>query len=331
MEPSDLLYLFYGEEGFLIEEAINDIKGRLIHGSFSDFNVEVFYAPENSPSEIINSAYTLPALSAKRLIIVRDAHKFSRDQLDKFVPYLREPSPTTCAVFIFKEVDINGSFFKEFKKTGKIVRFRQLYERDIPTWIKRVVARLKKRITDEACEYLLTMVGSNTADLSNEIEKVALYVGDKRLIELKDVKQSVAETPFHSIFDLVRYVGEGNVEKALRALHSLLETGTHPLVVLKMISRQFRYIWKAKEVMDQGGDSEAVRKDLKISGYSVRSYMDQAKGITYERIPHYFDAILTCDLAIKSGQAKEQILLEKLIFDLCLLRDPHGPLGYKEV
>lgn len=318
MEPRDLLYLFYGEEGFLIEEAIGDIKERLIHGSFGDFNLELFYAKENSPSEIINSAYTLPVLSPKRLIIVRDAHKFSRDQLDKFIPYLKQPSPTACVVFIFREVDINGGFFREFKKIGEVVRFRQLYERDIPTWIKKKVARVKRRITGEACEYLLTMVGGKLADLSNEIEKVALYVGDKRLIELKDVKQSVAEAPFHSIFDLVRYVGKGDIEKALRALHSLLETGTHPLVVLKMISRQFRYIWKTKEIVDQGGDDEAVRKNLKISGYSVRSYMDQAKRITYERIPHYFDAILTCDLAIKSSQAKEQILLEKLIFDLCL-------------
>jgi len=318
MEPRDLLYLFYGEEGFLIEETIGDIKERLIHGSFGDFNLELFYAKENSPSEIINSAYTLPVLSPKRLIIVRDAHKFSRDQLDKFIPYLKQPSPTACVVFIFREVDINGGFFREFKKIGEVVRFRQLYERDIPTWIKKKVARVKRRITGEACEYLLTMVGGNLADLSNEIEKVALYVGDKRLIELKDVKQSVAEAPFHSIFDLVRYVGKGDIEKALRALHSLLETGTHPLVVLKMISRQFRYIWKTKEIVDQGGDGEAVRKNLKISGYSVRSYMDQAKRITYERIPHYFDAILTCDLAIKSSQAKEQILLEKLIFDLCL-------------
>lgn len=318
MEPRDLLYLFYGEEGFLIEEAIGDIKERLIHGSFGDFNLELFYAKENSPSEIINSAYTLPVLSPKRLIIVRDAHKFSRDQLDKFIPYLKQPSPTACVVFIFREVDINGGFFREFKKIGEVVRFRQLYERDIPTWIKKKVAGVKRRITGEACEYLLTMVGGNLADLSNEIEKVALYVGDKRLIELKDVKQSVAEAPFHSIFDLVRYVGKGDIEKALRALHSLLETGTHPLVVLKMISRQFRYIWKTKEIVDQGGDGEAVRKNLKISGYSVRSYMDQAKRITYERIPHYFDAILTCDLAIKSSQAKEQILLEKLIFDLCL-------------
>lgn len=318
MKPRDLLYLFHGKEGFLIEEAIGKIKERLIHGSFGDFNLEVFYATENSPSEIINSAYTLPVLSPKRLIIVRDAHKFSRDQLDKFIPYLKQPSSTTCVVFIFKETDTNSSFFREFKKIGEVVRFRQLYEREILTRIKKKVAILKKRITDEACEYLLTMVGSNLADLSNEIEKVALYVGDKSLIELKHVKQSVAEAPFQSIFDLVRYIGEGNIEKALRALHSLLETGTHPLVVLKMISRQFRYIWKTKEIIDQGGDGEAVRKNLKIPGYSVRSYIDQAKRITYERIPHYFDTILTCDLAIKSSQAKEQILLEKLIFDLCL-------------
>jgi DNA polymerase-3 subunit delta len=316
MKVRDLLYLFHGDN-LLIEEAIEEKKERFICGNTSDFNLQVFYAPENSPQEIIESACTLPVLSERRIIIVRESHRFSKDQLGRFIPYLQQPSPTTCLIFVFKELRSTDSFLKEFKKNGKIVRFFQPHERDIPLWIKKRVVKFDKRITDEACQYLLNMVGNNLSDLLNEIEKASLYVGDKALIELNDVQQSVAETPFHSIFHLTRYIGDGDVEKALRALHSLREAGTHPLVVLAMISRHFRFIWMAKEIMDQGGNSESIRKQFKIPISSIRSYIDQTKSISYEQMPRYFNAILSCDLAIKSGYPNEHMLLERLIFDLC--------------
>ncbi len=318
MKSHGLLYLFYGKEDLLIEEAVKQMTEDLVRLSSSHFNVEVFHAPEDDPSQIMNSAYTVPVLSRKRFIIVKETHSFSKSQLSEFIPYLKSPSPTTCLIFVSREVDLNSKFFKEFRKRGKITHFPPLYDREIPSWIKRRVAKSGKNITDEACNYILAMMGSDLRCILNEIEKVTLYVDNKVLIELKDVQQSVGAGYTHSVFRLSEYVGKGNIENALRELHTLLERGIHPLVILKMISRHFRHIWMAKKIVDNGGHIEEIRKDLKIPIGSARSYADQAACTDYKRIPGYFDVLLGCDLDLKWSSAKDRIILEKLIFDLCL-------------
>ena len=67
------LYFFYGEETFLIDKIVSEIREELVDPDLSSFNLNIFYAKESEPQEIINSAKTLPLMSDYRLVVIREA------------------------------------------------------------------------------------------------------------------------------------------------------------------------------------------------------------------------------------------------------------------
>src|SRR4030065_504803 len=94
------LYLFYGEEEFLVQEALDLITKKVVDPGAKDFNFNVLYCRDTSVSELVNLAQTLPFLSEKRLVIAKEIDAFKAVDLVKLAPYLNDPSPSTCLVMV---------------------------------------------------------------------------------------------------------------------------------------------------------------------------------------------------------------------------------------
>ena len=66
------LYLFFGEEEFLIQEAVELIINKVVDPGARDFNFNSLYCRDTPASEIVNLCQTLPFMSEKRLVIAKD-------------------------------------------------------------------------------------------------------------------------------------------------------------------------------------------------------------------------------------------------------------------
>ena len=65
------LYLFYGKEFFLIDNAIKAFKGTL-NESMIDFNLDIIDGRETELSNLISSIETLPFMDERKIIIIKD-------------------------------------------------------------------------------------------------------------------------------------------------------------------------------------------------------------------------------------------------------------------
>ncbi len=74
---------FYGDS-YLIEEAVQDIKSRVLTSAFKDMNYNSFDAKEADADTIISAANTFPVMSKKRLIIVSRAESLLKSQQEAF-------------------------------------------------------------------------------------------------------------------------------------------------------------------------------------------------------------------------------------------------------
>jgi len=107
--------------------------------------------------------------------------------------------------------------FKIFKPVSIDVR-----ESEIPQWIKQRVRAKGIDFSDEAVEYLISLVGNDLGLLSAEIEKIA-FVGQKR-IDLDDISDIVAGGRQFGIFDLVNALKAQDADSVFRIYKSLKET-----------------------------------------------------------------------------------------------------------
>ena len=94
------LYLFYGEEEFLIQEALDLIINKVVDPGARDFNFNTLYCRDTPASELVNLCQTLPFMSEKRLVLARDFDALKAADLEELAPYLNDPSPSTCLVMV---------------------------------------------------------------------------------------------------------------------------------------------------------------------------------------------------------------------------------------
>ncbi len=315
------VYFFYGEEGFLIEEAIANISRKSLpdvaEGGSKSLNLDLVYGGEGEADRIINLAQTLPLLSPRRLILVKETDKLSPKDLEKLIPYLENPSPTTCLIFWGKKVNLKTKFYQRFKKLGMLVEFRQPYESELPSWIRQFSQRLGKGIKKEAVDLLIESVGKDLRKLKNELEKVVTYIGAKRTIELEDIEAVVVLAKLRSVFELTDWLGNKDVERAWEALARIWEEGVHHLHILTMIVRQFRLIWRAKQMLDRGLTPSEMESKLKIKFFVLNKLLEQTRQFSFEELKECFERLAQVDLKLKSSKVPPRILLEKLVIDLC--------------
>ncbi|MFH2012708.1 MAG: DNA polymerase III subunit delta [Pseudomonadota bacterium] len=319
LEKEEVLpvYYLYGDETYLIDEALRNIEERVISSGFKDFNYDIFYGSENVAPEIINAAQTIPALSQKRLIVVKDAGQLSAKDIEQLTSYISDPSPFACLVFIGEKVNLRAKFFVHLLECGVIAQLNHPKERELPYWIQKVAGRFNNKISKDAVALLIEVVGNNLQQLYNEIEKVSIFIGEKRTIEVEDFEAVVTELKVESIFTLVDAVGNKDREKALNILIKILASGEDHLRILGMIIRQFRLIFITKELLQKGLKPTEIGNKLKINRYFLEGFLKQVDQFSFDELKGAFDKFLNTDLALKSSRISKRLILERLILDLC--------------
>ena len=311
------LYYLYGDDAFLIEEAIKNIKDRAIPNDSNDLNYEVFYAGNDRVSDILNAAQTMPFLSKKKCILVKDANRLSAKESEGFIPYFSDPSDFACLIFIGEKANLKQKFFIQLQKSGVIVQLNHPHNRELPYWIHRLAKSFDKKISKEATVFLIDIVGNNLLQIHNEIEKVSIFTGEKRNIDVEDIQAIITELKIESIFDLIDSVVNKNNEKALNILNKMLASGEDHLMILGMIVRQFRLILRAKDMLQRGLTPSFIGKRLGIRNFFLKGFLEQVKKYSFDELKWTFEQFLKADLALKSSKLTKQILLERLILDLC--------------
>ena len=313
------LYFFYGEETFLIDKIVSEIREELVDPDLSSFNLNIFYGKESEPQDIINSAKTLPLMSDYRLVIIREADQLKPSYWKDFLSYFENPSSSTCCVFCAENMVLKAEPLKAFKKRGEMVRFYHPFNREIPEWIRKIAKEFNKKISREAVDLLSVELGNDLQKIYNELQKVAIYVGEKAVIESDDVKEAIADVGGVTIFNLVDCIGSKDREGALNALRKLLEVGEYPLKILTMITRQMRLLTRAKEMLKEGSSHADVGRKLGVRGFYLKGFLKQVNVFSLSHVEDCFTCLFCSDWKLKSSRIDKKLIMEKLIADLCAL------------
>ncbi len=311
-----VLYLF-GDEPYLIERGIEGLRTKIIPAHLQEFNRDVYSAGEVPASRIVDAARTVPMLNPWRFILVKEADRFAPGDIDQFLPYIEEPSPSTCLVLWGDTGGHWKQFFPKIRGVGAVIQIKSFFAGKLIGWIKREAQACGKGMTREAAEYLKDMVGNRLRDLHNEIEKTVAYVGEKPVIELEDVEGVVSEVRTRTIFELTDAIGTRNSLEALRILRRMLQAGEAHLKILSMIVRQFRLIWRAQDRVSRGVEKEELGRRLKLHHFYLESILEQTANFNEDNLREGFRRFLQTDLAMKTTTLSKELLLEHMVVDLC--------------
>jgi len=312
------LYLLYGEDAFLIDKTVDQLKKLLVDPPLASFNFSLYYGGESEPRQVINAAQTLPLAGKRRLVVVKEADQFKSSWKD-FSAYFERPLPSTCLVFCSGASTLKSEITSLFKKNGIAVRFYHPFSSEIPEWIRRMAKERNKQLSREAAALLGESLENDLQRISNELEKIALYAGERGVIAREDVEAVIAAVKEVSIFNLTDCLAGKDRVKALDVLQHLLEAGEHPLKIITMIARHYRLMARAKEMVQSGTSATDAGKQLGINNFHLKGFARQAETFSVGQTREYFSLLFQTDRRLKSSRISEKIILEDMIARLCAL------------
>ncbi len=278
--------VFLAQETFLVEERLSQLKQKL--GENASMNWAVFNVEENpSMDEMISLCNTMPFLSEKRVVVVRNAQKLNTRQLDQLMKYLDNPCDMTTLILIM-EIDKPdkelSKYMKKFEGKARIARFESI--RNISERISWIMSRALlhgKRIDKDAATLLADMTGGSSMwYLDSEIKKLCLYVAQAPSISGADVHDAVMRTHEPAIFAFLDAFFDRKKD-ALSRLYELELAGVAELELLSRIENQIinHYVvlsgkdWKKMKIHDFVAQRSSRRKSL----WSVKQLVSLLKDV----------------------------------------------------
>ena len=311
------LYYVYGDEPYLVERGVKLLLAKAVSPEFREFNLNVYYGAEVKGEEIVEVAQTLPMFAERRVVVVKKSAALTAAALEILSDYVQDPSPSTCLIFQGEKVDQRKKFFLDVKRNGRLVEYRRLFENQLGVFIRNEATVYGKRLEPAAVEMLVHLVGNNLQDLAAQIEKVATYMGERSTIRVDDIRQVTSDTKVDTVFDLANALGEKNLGKSLRSLHTILRDGEAPLMLLAMMTRHFRQLRLVKELLEKKMSSREISKAAGINPYFINGVIEQAKNYRLTDFKMIFERFYATDLALKTSGGRPFDLMERLAMDMC--------------
>ncbi|MBW1911758.1 MAG: DNA polymerase III subunit delta [Deltaproteobacteria bacterium] len=311
-------YLFYGPDEFRLEKLLDRIREEYIPDSARDLNLEICYGGETSPAEIVNRAQTLPFMARSRLIIVRRTEEFKADKLEIFLPYLEDPSQSTCLIFVSSRTDFKRKFYKKIRASGLAVSFMELKERQVGPWIRRTAKEMSLKVDGQACDYLQQIAGNRLRELYSELVKLKVRYGDGD-VGIEQVRELAIHSRIYSIFELMDAISEKDRSRSLSVLNRFLEEEDKvggPLRFIGMLNRQIRLLWQTKSIVDRGGQKRDVTQGLGIAPFAAGNFVKQSKRWSGDELERGLSILYRADGLLKSGSRPKPVL-EDLVLTLC--------------
>ena len=316
------LYFFHGEESFLLNHYLGQMKKLVLDPLTESFN---FHRLNNETFDIrdfADAVENLPMMAEATFVQVDDIDLFKMNEADRSkMTELLSDIPDYCTV-VFTYLTVSWKPDKRLKKlweaideNGTVVEFAKQDQRDLIAWVSRHFAAHKKRITADLCAYLIDITGGTMTALSSEIDKICAYSGAEeiRKTDIDAVTEPVLDAV---VFQMTDLLSAGRYDQALLKLQQLLKMQQEPLAILGAVGGHFRRIGAARTLLDNGRNASDLQKLCGIPDYPARKTMEAARRFRPEFCRRAAQLVLETDYRMKTSFDDNERLLEQLILQL---------------
>lgn len=316
------LYFFYGEEIFLLNHYLQQLRKVIIDDLTESFNYHKLTSETFDIRQFADCVENLPMMADSTMVVVDeiDVFKMNESDREKIVEILADIPEYCTVVFTYETTTFKPD--KRMKKLwdainahGLLVEFTKQNQRDLITWITRHFAAAGKRIHPDLCAYLIDITDGTMTSLSGEISKIAAYSGadEIRKSDIDAVTEPVLDAV---VFQMTDLLSQGDYGKALVKLQQLLKMQQEPLAILGAIGGHFRRMATARTLLDNGKTSGELMRLCGLQDYPARKTMSAAGRFGAGFYAKAAELVLESDRQMKTSFDDPKRILEILIMDL---------------
>ena len=234
----DRLYFFHGEETFLLDHYLNEMRKKSMEELTWDFNYHRFNGENFTVQGFADAVEALPMMAEHTFVEVDEIDPFKMNESDreKMAEVFSDIPDYCTVVFTYETVEWKPDkrlkkLWEAVSRHGTIVEFAKQNQRELVAWITRHFAARGKKIDPNLCMYLIDITGGTMTALSGEIKKIAAFSGAETIVkaDIDAVTEPVLDAV---VFQMTDLMGGGDYGGALLKLQQLLKMQQEPIAIL---------------------------------------------------------------------------------------------------
>jgi DNA polymerase III subunit delta len=239
--------------------------------------------------------------------------------------YTKDPTPGVALVFEAIRFDFEGDDKRKQDRVRKfyaaipdVVELRRFASNEARREAEALAKRAGFRIGDDALDLLVEAMGADIARIAVEIEKLALYAGNRE-VSVDDISALVPDARSTTIFALVNALGKRDRARALEALDTLTREGEYLPLALAFLSTQFRLALAAREAgLKSGGQiqSHFTRLGIPMWGSRADQISQTAAKFSKPQLERAMRLIFEADRGLRDARPDDRIVMEQFILQL---------------
>ena len=364
--PQPPLLLVFGEDEFAVKQRARQIYGQWTE-ALGGMDHEVIDAAVSNSGEALKvlaklreALQTLPFFGGGKVVWVQNCNFLGDERtagaqavtetLAEIAQELKAFSWTGVRLLISAaKVDKRKVFFKTLDKIGAVESFSgwSVDDRDwaeqAGAWARKAFRARQKEISDEALAELISRVGPNARQLDGEVEKLSLYVGERKAIETEDIAAIGSRNKMARAFALGDALGDRDLPRLLRRLdealwEAKLDSQKSEIGLLYGLIAKVRAMLLLKEMLREGwikpepdysrfkAQLERVPADrlpadrrfnpLALNPYVLYKALPQVKQYTQPELVRAMDLLLECNRRLVSRNLDKALVLQQALVQI---------------
>lgn len=306
-------YLFTGEEEFLADTGIQMLVDKLLTPEEKQLNLVRINGAD--ADGLCDTLRTPPLFSKYRITIVKKADKLKDQPLDSVISFAKSPPKDGVLVLHAETIDKRYSFYKQLSNLVEIIECNKPRENEKISWIKGYISKQGKDIDDDAIARLIAVNWPGMRDLTSELDRLVLMVGDAQVITSKDIDEMGGGSFVIEIWKLTDAIGNADNGSSVLTAENLRSWNVRPTQVIASLFRFFQKLWVIKWAIAQG-KIDQVRTRIGLIPFLFNRYTGFARKATMKGIEEGLLRILEADLNIKRGVHKGEMEIFLLVNQL---------------
>ncbi|MGA7933121.1 MAG: DNA polymerase III subunit delta [Kovacikia sp.] len=322
------IYLYWGEDGFAIAQAVAALRQRVLDPDWSSFNFDKI-SPDQPDAILqgLNQAMTPPFGAGSRLVWLVNTTLCQRCSEELLAEVNRTlPAIPEHSVLLLTSTSKPDGRLKSTKLLQKHAEIREFSV--IPPWktellvkqVRQVAQEIGVKLTEAATELMAESVGNDTRQLYSELEKLRLFVGSSKKPVDEETIAILVTTNTQSAFQLGAAIRQGQTAQALDLITDLLRQNEPALRIVSSLITQFRRWTWVKTMLEAGErDERAIAQAAEIDNPKRLYFLKQeVQFLSLSTLLQTLSVLLELDASLKRG-AEDLMTLQTRIIELCEL------------
>ena len=243
------------------------------------------------------------------------------------------------------EVDKRRSFYKALANRAELQIFDRLdssrsgWEEEATEIVRARAAKQKLQFDDEALDLFVLLTGGDTRQIDSELEKIDIFLGQERRVNVDLVRELVPLSRAGVIFELGNALAERDLGRALTLVRRLLDQGESAIgILLVAILPTIRNLLLAKDLMERhrlprphapfhfisainrlpdiATEHLPRKKDGSINAYALGIAAQNAHRFETEQLVAGMQACLGANLQLVTTQLDHELILTEVVVKL---------------